>query len=219
MINNTELSPNWTYYVQSRQKSNAVHPGINSVFLYTHSSYESLEKVIVCQEYNKHTALSLSRFHSKTVFSSPTLGRGEGLGAKDLRLRFIIYQLLQALAFVHSKGIVLHDLESSGVVLDDHLWLMLPFSLSDRTCIVMADKLDFQWPKTQIPRSVDGDVPLTTKWLDGKISNFEYLMAINLAAGRTMVDPLYHPILPWVTDFTIEVETDNNYFPDSILPE
>jgi hypothetical protein len=199
-------NPSWNYYLQSRLKSNAIHPGINSVFLYTFA-HESIDKVIICQEFNKHTALSLSRFHSKTTLLSPTLGRGGGFGAKDLRLRFVVYQLLQALAFIHSKGIVLHNLDSSGITLDDNLWLMLPFSLSDRTCMAIADQRHF---RLSVPRTVDGDVPLTTRWLDGKLSNFEYLMAINHAAGRTMIDPLYHPILPWVTDFTTEFVEDSH---------
>lgn len=34
------------------------------------------------------------------------------------------------------------------------------------------------------------------------MSNFDYLMIINNAAGRTMNDSCLHPIIPWVTDFS-----------------
>ena len=37
------------------------------------------------------------------------------------------------------------------------------------------------------------DTPFTMRWVLGQISNFEYLMAVNFAVGRTMSDSLYHP--------------------------
>ena len=51
--------------------------------------------------------------------------------------------------------------------------------------------------------------PLTTKWRNGSLSNFDYLMAINVAAGRTPGDPFAHPVFPWVTNFTSEIENPN----------
>lgn len=35
-------------------------------------------------------------------------------------------------------------------------------------------------------------------WLRGQISNFDYLMALNSAAGRTYNDITQYPIFPWV---------------------
>jgi Beige/BEACH domain len=40
------------------------------------------------------------------------------------------------------------------------------------------------------------------RWIEGDVSNFDYLMMINYAAGRRMGDASHHPILPWVTDFS-----------------
>ena len=42
----------------------------------------------------------------------------------------------------------------------------------------------------------------TQKWRVGCLSNFDYLMILNLHAGRTVGDPNNHPIFPWVMDFT-----------------
>ena len=40
-------------------------------------------------------------------------------------------------------------------------------------------------------------------WQKGKISNFEYLMYLNRLSGRTFLNPLQYPILPWIlTDYT-----------------
>ncbi|EEY69864.1 uncharacterized protein PITG_06380 [Phytophthora infestans T30-4] len=42
---------------------------------------------------------------------------------------------------------------------------------------------------------------LPRRWCTGDISNFEYLMVLNTAAGRRMEDGVFHPFVPWVTDF------------------
>lgn len=36
----------------------------------------------------------------------------------------------------------------------------------------------------------------------GRLSNFEYVMCLNEAAGRRMDDSNFHSIMPWVCDFT-----------------
>mmetsp|Transcript_32207 Transcript_32207/g.44173 ORF Transcript_32207/g.44173 Transcript_32207/m.44173 type:complete len:1891 (+) Transcript_32207:3429-9101(+) len=36
------------------------------------------------------------------------------------------------------------------------------------------------------------------KWLQGKVSNFDYLMALNTIAGRTYNDLCQYPVFPWV---------------------
>ena len=54
------------------------------------------------------------------------------------------------------------------------------------------------------PRSVSSPVSLTERWVVGDVSNFEYLMAVNAAAGRYLGSYSHHPVLPWVTDFTVE---------------
>ena len=39
---------------------------------------------------------------------------------------------------------------------------------------------------------------LTSKWENGEISNFEYLVILNTWAGRTYNDLMQYPIFPWV---------------------
>jgi hypothetical protein len=43
------------------------------------------------------------------------------------------------------------------------------------------------------------DTPITLRWVKGQISNFQYLMEINAAAGRSMIDATFHPVIPWVS--------------------
>lgn len=39
---------------------------------------------------------------------------------------------------------------------------------------------------------------LTTSWQNGEMSNFEYLMHINAAAGRSFLDLTQYPVFPWI---------------------
>ncbi len=242
--------------VDIKPPSMAMHPGVAVVYAYI----ETKENIIVIQEYAKHTALSISRFHAKTTLSLPTLSKGGGLGTQDLRKRFILYQLLQVVSFLHLQGLCLDILIPGNIMLDDDMWLTLPISISERACIAAlytmnknSDKLEYtatindedgshDRTLSELPTKINfnsGDVtsdnkvvpldeqfmhnwcqqylsnisvdrhpdyyePVTIQWSKGKLGNFEYLMIINAAAGRSMVDPLYHPILPWVTDFSVD---------------
>ncbi|KAF0716368.1 hypothetical protein AaE_011121, partial [Aphanomyces astaci] len=54
---------------------------------------------------------------------------------------------------------------------------------------------------------------MTEQWCAGDISNLEYLMAVNAAAGRSIVrtttaSTTAHAVLPWVTDFTLPYTDD-----------
>ena len=39
---------------------------------------------------------------------------------------------------------------------------------------------------------------LTKRWVEGRISNFEYLMQLNICAGRSFNDLSQYPIFPWI---------------------
>jgi hypothetical protein len=45
----------------------------------------------------------------------------------------------------------------------------------------------------------------TTKWQKGEITNFEYLMQLNQAAGRSCEDLTQYPVFPWIlADYSSE---------------
>lgn len=53
-------------------------------------------------------------------------------------------------------------------------------------------------PDKQIAKS-----KLTSKWVERKISNFEYLMSLNTLSGRTYNDLNQYPVFPWIlTDYS-----------------
>lgn len=53
--------------------------------------------------------------------------------------------------------------------------------------------------KSLNPRVVFRKSKLTELWRKRKISNFEYLMALNRMAGRSFNDLTQYPVFPWVS--------------------
>lgn len=56
---------------------------------------------------------------------------------------------------------------------------------------------------------------MTTRWVNGEISNFEYLMHLNTVAGRTYNDLAQYPIFPWIlrdySSSTLDLSDPNVY--------
>jgi len=60
-------------------------------------------------------------------------------------------------------------------------------------------------PKSLNPTTVFSKSTFTELWQKRKISNFEYLMNLNMMAGRTFKDIKQYPVFPWViADYTSE---------------
>mmetsp|Transcript_10518 Transcript_10518/g.10592 ORF Transcript_10518/g.10592 Transcript_10518/m.10592 type:complete len:84 (-) Transcript_10518:21-272(-) len=55
------------------------------------------------------------------------------------------------------------------------------------------------------PRRILKKRELTEKWLQWKISNFDYLMNINTLSGRSYNDLSQYPVFPWIL-----VDYENN---------
>jgi Beige/BEACH domain len=54
-------------------------------------------------------------------------------------------------------------------------------------------------PKSLNPRAVFRKSKITELWRKRKISNFEYIMALNRMAGRSFNDLTQYPVFPWVS--------------------
>lgn len=126
--------------------------------------------------------------------SLATLCGGSG-AACELQLRFVCYQLVRSVARAHSVGLRFASLTSTSVFVSDRLWLeVLPCFAATATNHEVAHPC----------RAPDHDVPITIRWVEGRMSNFEYLMLLNAAAGRGAWASADHAVLPWVSDFSVE---------------
>lgn len=140
------------------------------------------------------------------------------LSGSHIRPLFMIYELLHALYWYHSRGIAHGALTLHKIKVSKGLWIYLESPDFYHTCslepssseaeAVSCDKAATK-PQLGLNESLASkyttdDLPnLVELWVHGKISNFDYLMALNFLVGRRLGDPNYHPVFPWVTDFSV----------------
>lgn len=141
---------------------------------------------------------------------------------------FIVYQLLQTLKSLHDRSITLGDVTLSDIYVNDDLWIQIFPQLSSNVYVQNIPKIEVKktsnifdchnsghkfnsslkcdncaiktYDRYQITN--ESLEKLCQLWVEGQISNFTYLTALNNLAGRKIGDPNCHHVFPWVTDFT-----------------
>ena len=91
-------------------------------------------------------------------------------------------------------------------------------SKRDHFCLVLMKRVRKgcykQWPGMTL-RRVLNDHNITAMWKEKKISNFDYIMHVNILAGRSLNDITQYPVFPWVLcnyiSETIDLEDEGNY--------
>ncbi|KAL1197808.1 Protein GFS12 [Cardamine amara subsp. amara] len=135
---------------------------------------------------------------------------------------FMIYQLLSALAHLHGLRVSHGDIRPSNILLSDSLWSWLTIcgthdlgsgdansSASRRRWCVEGCYSYGLYADLKISSHLDWQ-PYFDKWWRGEVSNFEYLLALNKLAGRRWGDHTFHPVIPWVIDFSKKPENDSD---------
>ncbi|MEE6469203.1 hypothetical protein FKM82_008536 [Ascaphus truei] len=139
------------------------------------------------------------------------------------KVLFILYHILQALKTCHQAGLSCGELSLCSVAVDEKLCSQLRPNFSDYERPLDNVLNDIKDSAAGKPTDADqvrtGGLctscneelkELVIDWVHGRVSNFDYLMYLNTLAGRREGDPNYHPVLPWVVDFT----TKNGKFRD-----
>ncbi|CAH2072430.1 unnamed protein product [Thlaspi arvense] len=135
---------------------------------------------------------------------------------------FIIYQLLSALAHLHGLRVPHGDIRPSNIFLSDSLWSWVKINSKPDLGSGCADSSASRrrWCVEGCYSSgVYADLKISShsewqtifdKWWRGEVSNFEYLLFLNKLAGRRWGDHTFHPVMPWVIDFSQKPEDDSD---------
>jgi WD repeat-containing protein 81 len=112
----------------------------------------------------------------------------------DLKKLFLTYQLLNTLRYCHNNGIIHGKLQPSSIPLTQNkLWLYM---------------CGFEFPSTPLYTDLESSeenlATIMAKWMSGQVSNFDYLMYLNQLCGRRKNHPEFHPVFPWIMDFSQE---------------
>ncbi|XP_054315720.1 WD repeat-containing protein 81 isoform X3 [Pongo pygmaeus] len=148
--------------------------------------------------------------HDVVTFSPAKLTNSQA------KVLFILFRVLRAMDACHRQGLACGALSLHHIAVDEKLCSELRLDLSayerpeedeNEEAPVARDEAGITSQEEQggrpgQPTGQEGLRSLVLDWVHGRISNFHYLMLLNRLAGRRQGDPNYHPVLPWVVDFT-----------------
>lgn len=140
------------------------------------------------------------------------------------KILFLLFHVLQAMRACHQAGLACGAFSLRDVAVDEKLCSRLRVNFREYEGPRKEEtnaEADLERVNEQSGAGMRGDMArcytcqqelrdLVLQWVHGRVSNFDYLMHLNSLAGRRMGDPNYHPVLPWVVDFT----TKNGKFRD-----
>ncbi|XP_010640454.1 WD repeat-containing protein 81 isoform X2 [Fukomys damarensis] len=148
--------------------------------------------------------------HDVVTFSPAKLTNSQA------KVLFILFRVLRAMDACHRQGLACGALSLYHIAIDEKLCSELRLDLSayempmkdeNKEPPVVRDETGIKSEKEEAgisgcPICQEELKSLVLDWVHGRISNFHYLMQLNRLAGRRQGDPNYHPVLPWVVDFT-----------------
>ncbi|XP_044759214.1 WD repeat-containing protein 81 [Coccinella septempunctata] len=139
---------------------------------------------------------------------------------------FIIYQLLQVLKGLHDRSLTVGNISLNDIYITEDLWIYVIPDITSNLHVHNSDndlfKEDSQYDclknghifnhhlkcescgictYDRVQVSDENLEKLCQLWIDGDISNFTYITALNNLSGRRIGDPNCHHVFPWVTDF------------------
>ena len=164
-----------------------------------------------CVIFTNNFAFLIQKYQPISVTSllkySPAL-----LADSNISCLFIFYQILNIFHSLHGRRFVMGPhvtLEDFKITENLHVKYEPRVRLKTTKNLVPSKETKskearFSEEKTIVPENFLGES--TKKWCDREISNLEYLLILNEAAGRRAGQPNNHPVVPWVCDFTSKDE-------------
>ncbi|GAB4859035.1 hypothetical protein Ancab_010503 [Ancistrocladus abbreviatus] len=147
----------------------------------------------------------------------------------EWQIKFLIYQLLSGLAYIHGLGVAHGNICPSNVILTDTCWAWLSIwgnpaakcEISAKSKVPTISSLieTSDCSENCVSQSLYADLRLSSgvdwhtgfyKWWRGDLSNFEYLLILNRLAGRRWGDHTFHTVMPWVIDFSVKPDENSD---------
>jgi hypothetical protein len=104
----------------------------------------------------------------------------------DAKRRFLVYQLWELVKILHDRGLSCNgSLIPSQIWIMDSMWIRLGVVPLATTSPRETNHSQLESPRLTVEQ-ITSNSP-TERWCSGDLTNFEYLMILNAAAGRRMV--------------------------------
>lgn len=141
--------------------------------------------------------------HSNDSLSSVTRYSPAFLGDNQTKLLFVIYQLAKIFKTFQDLNLCIGEVQLRNFSILCTLHVRLKPRLSE--CLVTANTEEIKTKDDETSSEKDEFKSIcdTLKgWVQGRISNLDYILYLNQLSGRRAGDPNFHPVVPWVTDFS-----------------
>ena len=148
----------------------------------------------------EHTLGSVTRF-------SPAFLQGN-----NFKLLFLVYQLVRIVQVFSRRNVYPGDVNLKDFavtetlqvqLLPDFCQLLSPSGDSTGTRLTVSNPAaSSHVAASTSPLAADSLCDMVQGWVAGAVSNLDYLLYLNRLTGRWPGDPNFHPVLPWVTDFS-----------------
>ena len=132
-------------------------------------------------------------FHYKIKDHTPLINKWQLEDIRELtRRRYICNKTALEIRFVSNKSILLNFFTQEKMRIVEKK-------------LVRARRSNLQYHGTLDPKKLIRKTRLIENWAGGKISNFDYLMALNSLAGRSLHDIAQYPVFPWIiSNYTLD---------------
>nr|VZH89394.1 unnamed protein product [Spirometra erinaceieuropaei] len=145
------------------------------------------------------------RLNGQSLFS--VLRFSPGILRDHFIFLFIVYQIMCKLEQFHVHQVHHLGLDLTNVYIDSDFRVQLgPPDIDELRAFAVHDSALFPEKANELVTApiLSNFAKVSLDWILNNVSNYDYLMFINLLAGRRAGDPSASAILPWVTDFTVE---------------
>ena len=179
------------------------------IFKPASSGHEDGLSQVLCLLFTDQAAILVQTYYPVSVTQmikfSPAV-----LSDVNLKYLFLFYQIMKIYEEFHAKEIYLGKdvhLRQFKITENLHVQFEPKFTLQKRKEIEssMTNSVDTYIEKRNVSKKAEECSYLgeaTAKWSNGELTNLDYLLVLNHAAGRRFGQPNNHPVVPWVCDFS-----------------
>lgn len=150
--------------------------------------------ILLLYEFEQHNLSSATKF-------SPVF-----LGSSHTKLHFVAYQIVKTFKIFQDLNLYIGEVQMKDFMLLNTLNVRLMPRL--RNVLIahndldeVANAKDHLTPARDNEAGTDSICDIVERWVEGRVSNLDYILYLNKLSGRRPGDPNFHPVVPWVTDF------------------
>lgn len=150
--------------------------------------------ILLLFDYEPHSLSSISRYSPAFLGDNPT------------KLHFIAFQIVKIFKTFQDLQLNVGEIQLKDLFLLKTLHLRLRPRMNEILVNIEIETTNQSATKetasSTSTASRDSICDIVDGWTQGKVSNLDYILYLNKLAGRRVGDPNFHPVVPWITDFS-----------------